>query len=268
MRTQRDNGLLHSGLRVLHPRCNSSVRVCATTKVPLPGETRLRVIKCNSSVLHSPVSPRGDVTCENAAYVRTRPPAPNLLHPHARHPQKEAESDNVEDRNMSVGTDPWSYLVLAAVGVAILYSRRKTRPTSADDSLEPAVAEEPTPTVPVLRRLDVVTVRCEHLDHHPGHAPTAVLTRAHSSRDLRALRRLGWGGGDHTCLCRYHNPAVQVPLDKIHVLCDAGCGERDVLRTSDPESEFGRLAARGWINTDEGAVWCPYCSGNRDRPRW
>jgi hypothetical protein len=172
----------------------------------------------------------------------------------------------VEVLFMSASTDLWSYVALAAVGAGFLYYRRKARPTEATEA--PTSVEEPNPAGPVLRRVDTVTMRCEHLDHHPGHAPTAVLTRAHSSRDLRALRRLGWGGSDHMSVCRYHNPAGQTPLDKVHVLCDAGCGERDVLAADDAESAFGRLAGRGWTNTDTGATWCPYCSGKRDRPRW
>lgn len=176
------------------------------------------------------------------------------------------ESEHMEVLFMSVQTDPWGYVAVVVLAAGVLYYHRRTRSTSENDVREPV--EEPTPAGPVLRRLDIVTVRCEHLDHHPGHAPTATLTRANSSRDLRALRRLGWGGGDRMSVCRYHNPAGQTPLDKIHVVCDAGCGERDVLLTSDVESAFGRLAGCGWTNTDEGAVWCPYCSGNRDRPRW
>jgi len=168
---------------------------------------------------------------------------------------------------MSAQTDPWGYLAALAVAGGYLYWRRKNRSTSTNT--ETKVPEMAEPVAPVMRRLDIVVVRCEHLDHHPGYAPTAPLTRENSSRDVRALRRLGWGGSDHSNLCHYHNPGAGVPLDKVHVLCDMpNCGERDVLRTSDLESAFGRLAGKGWVNTDSGATWCLYCSGRRDRPRW
>lgn len=274
MRTQREHRVLHGALHpsagVLHGACNSSARADATGSRYLPAETVLVAPGCNTRLLHDSTTCSGAVNWENTDHAGSDEEAALLLHSctgrHRGQHTAVTESENLEVLSMSAWSDPWSYVVLAGVAAGVLYFRRNTPPASENREL--VVVDEPSPSGPTLRRLDVVTVRCEHLDHHPGYAPKAVLTRAHSSRDLRALRRLGWGGDDHTSSCRYHNPAGQTPLDKVHVLCDAGCGERDVLRTSDVEAEFGRLAGRGWTNTDEGAVWCPYCSGNRDRPRW
>lgn len=158
--------------------------------------------------------------------------------------------------------DTWGYLTLGALGIGggVLWRRFRTRHPVA-----------PRPDRPAYRRLDVVTITCEHLDHHYNQIPTATVGLANLVRDVRALRRLGWGGNDHTNVCRYHNPDSYIPLDKLHVACssDTNCGERDTISTEYGGGGFGKLRNAGWVNVVGTAdVACPYCSGRRRRPRW
>lgn len=160
----------------------------------------------------------------------------------------------------------WPYLLVAGAGIGVgLYWRGRRDP--ATDTTDTVVATVAQPRI--YRRLDLITVRCDEL--HPGSpAPTGYLARRYAVRDLKALRRHGWGSTDHVNMCYRHNSG-DIELRKLHVVCRYGdCGERDVLRADNIASEFSRLQAAGWVNvaaTDE--VLCPFHSGARPpQARW
>lgn len=156
----------------------------------------------------------------------------------------------------------WSYLVVTGIAAGVGWYWRGRRDTTMTE-----VATAPQPHV--FRRLDLVTVRCD--EHHPnGPLPAGYLARRYTSRDVRELRRHGWGSTDHINMCYRHN-AGDADLRKVHVVCRFGdCGERDVLRMDNINSEFHRLRSIGWVNAvDTDDVLCPIHSGARPpQNRW
>jgi hypothetical protein len=157
-------------------------------------------------------------------------------------------------------SDIWGYLVLGAVGIGggIVWLRHRNH--DRNPHAEPRQR---------YRRLDTVQITCEHLDHR-DRVPTATVALADLVRDIRVLRRLGWGGNTHTNICYYHNPDQHVPLDALHVVCSNDtCGERATIATGYGSGGFGQLRNLGWVNlADTADAVCPYCSGRRPRPKW
>lgn len=192
--------------------------------------------------------------------------------------------------------DPLGWLALIALAAGGLYYRHRSRSTkpSVDDAgtdskntgadgeakrstdREPSAQRTASESVPVvpnekLRRLRLVTIRCEHLDHLmvDQQPPTTTLSRKYQGRDLLRMERMGWAGDGYINLCPYHNRHSRLPVELIHVVCDTpDCDERDTIHTEkDTDVEFGRLANDGWCNDSDDAMVCPYCSGFRDRPK-
>lgn len=118
---------------------------------------------------------------------------------------------------------------------------------------------------PELREVDYVLARCGHLDHHPGHVPTASIHRKTAGMDTRDMRKNGWGSNERFTLCYSHN-VTGAELRQVHLECDRGCGTRGILDAGDPDVGIGSLRYGGWRNHGDLLV-CPYCAGTRSR-RW
>lgn len=162
-----------------------------------------------------------------------------------------------------------AYGLLVAGGFAAGYYARSRRGATAPADVERESITAGGDPQQQQRLVDTIVVRCERLDHMPGHAPAAVVERSSLASDVRNLQRLGWAGDGHANLCHYHNPGGSIGLDVLHVLCGTpDCGERTAINGRDVNTGFGRLRNDGWTNvTDHREPRCPYCSG-RPRPRW
>lgn len=154
-------------------------------------------------------------------------------------------------------SDP-NALILVAAAVAALVWRYRTRdqrpvpPGTVGEGVE-------------LRPLDFVLAACDHLDHHPGHAPTSPIRYRHAGMDVRDMHLNGWGSTPHMNLCQIHNQGRR-HLDSVQVRCARGCGTRGELPAGDAAVGIGGLRNRGWCNDGDLPV-CPYCAGTRSR-RW